>query len=67
MKILPLLLGMSVMLSAQAMFETYKLDCLTSAHPERWRTPVTYGEDPVKGAVVTMRFAPNTVPGGIDL
>ena len=67
MKILPLLVGMSAILSAQAMLETYKLDALTSAHPERWRTPVTYGEDPDKGPVVIMRFAPNSVPGGVDM
>ena len=67
MKILPLLLGMSAILSAQTLVEVYKLDCLTSAHSERWRTPVAYGEDPVKGAFVTMRFAPNSTPGGVDL
>ena len=67
MKILPLLLGMSAILSAQTLVEVHKLDCLTSAHPERWRRPVEYGEDPVKGAVVILRFPPNSTPGGNDV
>ena len=67
MKILPLLLGMSAILSAQTLVEVHKLDCLTSAHPERWRRPVEYVEDPVKGAVVILRFPPNSTPGGNDV
>ena len=67
MKILPLLLGMSAILSAQTLVEVHKLDCLTSAHSKRWGRPVEYAEDPEKGNVVIMRFPPNSVPGGLDM